>query len=180
MADSTEFRRPSVTVDVVLLHTPTSGPPAVFLRQRENPPCAGSWALPGSFVQMEEDLEATARRALLERVGLQGAPALEQLGTFGALARDPRTRVITTAYLGLLPDRPETQVGAWFTLHMGSEGLTLKGEDGTQPELAFDHLQIVARAQGRLRHRGVDPLLGGLRRSGRPRSAARSALPEGG
>ena len=73
----------------------------LLMVQRSVEPCKGGWSLPGGFVRMDEDLEEAARRVLSEKAGLEGV-FLEQLFTFGAPKRDPRTRVITVAYYALV------------------------------------------------------------------------------
>jgi 8-oxo-dGTP diphosphatase len=99
---------------------------------------------------MHEDLDTAARRELCEEAGIAAAHYLEQLYTFGAVDRDPRTRVISVAYYALLPGR--------------ESGLPLcepeAGTDATEadwwpvddlPPLAFDHAEIVSVALSRLR-----------------------------
>ena len=141
---ASHFRRPSVTVDVVLLCE--GDPPSVFLRQRASPPFAGAWACPGSFVRMDEALEESARRVLPELDGLTAPPALQQIGCFGGLDRDPRTRVITTAYLARVGTRVETKRGAWFELREEDGRVTLKRPGVDAPTLAFDHAHILLAA----------------------------------
>ncbi len=109
----------------------------VLLVQRGHPPFAGEWALPGGFVNIDEPLEAAAARELEEETGLKGVD-LEQLHTYGDPERDPRGRVVTVAYLGVLPTDASQEVqGAddaaqarWFPI----EAL---------PRLAFDHAEII-------------------------------------
>src|SRR4051794_2867561 len=98
--DPTAFDRPSVTVDLVLLGM-HKGKLSALLMRRDQPPQAGCWALPGGFVAMDESLDAAASRLLRDKAGIKEAH-LEQLYSFGAVDRDPRMRVITVAYLGLL------------------------------------------------------------------------------
>ncbi|HEY0132985.1 MAG TPA: NUDIX hydrolase, partial [Nannocystis sp.] len=76
----------------------------VLLIQRDRAPFAGKWALPGGFVEPEETLEQAALRELAEETGvaLKKRVFLEQLYTFGDPGRDPRDRVITVAYYGLV------------------------------------------------------------------------------
>ncbi len=69
----------------------------VLLVKRSNHPSIGYWALPGGFVNMQENLEDTAGRELEEETGVKGL-ILEQFAVYGDYDRDPRTRVITTAY----------------------------------------------------------------------------------
>jgi len=85
-----------VTVDVVAF-----GPgDQVLLVRRAHPPYAGSWALPGGFVEPDEDLPDAASRELAEETGLVVAPErLRQVAAYGAPGRDPRRgRVVTIAF----------------------------------------------------------------------------------
>ena len=59
---------------------------------------------------MKENLADTARRELEEETGVQGL-LLEQVATYGNYDRDPRSRVITTAYMALV-DENEVKVRA--------------------------------------------------------------------
>ena len=56
---------------------------------------------------MRENLEDTARRELEEETGVKDLP-LEQFAVYGDYDRDPRTRVITTAYLSLVNEQDIT------------------------------------------------------------------------
>jgi len=102
--DENRYRRPSVTVDMAvftLLKEPELSL-GVLLIKRGDHPNLGKWALPGGFVNMEEDLPDAAARELEEETGLSGLP-LRPFGTFGAVDRDPRTRVITTGFYAVAP-----------------------------------------------------------------------------
>jgi 8-oxo-dGTP diphosphatase len=143
----------SVSVDVVLL-TLRAGRLCVLVIQRDRPPFLGYWALPGGFVCVDEDLDTSARRQLAEETGVTTAGHLEQLYTYGDPQRDPRARVVSVAYLALLPNLPQPEPGRagpqarwWPVEDLGSP-------DG--PTLAFDHPKIVAdgveRARGKLEY----------------------------
>ncbi len=140
--DLDRFERPALTVDVVLLGASQDALWTLLVRRAE-PPFAGEWALPGGFVNLDEDLEEGARRELEEETGVSGV-YLEQLYTFGRPDRDPRERVITVAYYALIPtDTVEIRAASdaegvsWFGMH-------------ELPELAFDHEEILAMAHRRL------------------------------
>jgi 8-oxo-dGTP diphosphatase len=137
-----QYPRPSVTVDAVVFGFDDQDL-KVLLIQRALEPFLGKWALPGGFVQMDESLEAAVRRELQEETGLANI-YLEQLYTFGQPARDPRGRVISIAYYGLvkLADHQvlaatDASNAAWFPVT-------------EVPPLAFDHDQILDIAHKRL------------------------------
>lgn len=134
---------PAVTTDVVVF-TIRDERLHVLLVKRRNPPFAQTWALPGGFVDIDEDLEACALRELQEETGVTGV-FLEQLYTFGAPDRDPRERVITVAYYALVPSES-------ISIRADNDAREVAWHDCDQlPSLAFDHDQIIARALQRLR-----------------------------
>src|ERR1043165_4557874 len=98
--DPSRYDRPSVTVDVVIV-TLQNHELHVLLVQRKRWPHEGRWALPGGFINMDESLEQAARRELEEETGARDI-YVEQLSTFGDPKRDPRTRVISVAYIALV------------------------------------------------------------------------------
>ena len=137
-----EYPHPAVTTDCVIfsirdeqLH--------VLLIKRGDPPYKGGWAFPGGFIEIDEDLETAARRELEEETGLTGME-LEQLHTFGNPDRDPRERVISVVYIGVVSaDQVELRAGddadeaEWFAID-------------ELPELAFDHDEVLALAYERV------------------------------
>lgn len=141
-----EFPRPAVTVDTVLF-TILNDDLQVLLIQRDNDPYAGAWAIPGGFVEMDEDLFDAALRELEEETGVRDI-YFEQLYTFGAPKRDPRTRVITVAYFALI-SADEAQA---LSIRAASDaGDTRWWSMYDLPALAFDHDRILAYALQRLR-----------------------------
>ncbi len=156
--DASEFPHPSLAVDVVLL-TVSDRALCVALVHRLEHPCLGCWALPGGFVGMKESLDAAAGRVLAVKTGLQGV-FLEQLYTFGAPDRDPRTRVVSVAYYALVhPGRFETTAPPEFLLASvqvpwpGEAGgpVEVVGGGGSILRLAFDHAEIIGTAVKRIR-----------------------------
>lgn len=106
--DPYRYQTPSCTTDALIFaHSGELGGSLkglkVLLVKRSNHPCIGYWAMPGGFVNLEEDLDVTARRELEEETGVAGV-RMEQLATYGDYDRDPRTRVITTAYMALVDE----------------------------------------------------------------------------
>lgn len=139
----TNYEQLGITVDLVIF-TVNKHKLNVLLTKRAEPPFAGSWSLPGGFVLENESLEDAALRVLKEKTGVRDV-YLEQLYTFGKPDRDPRARVITVAYVALIPwanlDQPESNKVA---------GLTWAHVDQI-PKLAFDHKEILSSAVQRLR-----------------------------
>lgn len=147
-----EYPRPMVTVDAIVVR-PGGGSGAggaggeILLVRRGREPFRGMWALPGGFVELDEDLPDAARRELLEETGLD-VDTLEQFRTFGKPGRDPRGRQITVAYIAevsreIPPPRAgdDAREAKWFPL----EAL---------PALAFDHAEVLAEARAHLAKAG--------------------------
>lgn len=136
MSYTYEYPMPAVTTDVVLITR--SEPVKVLLIQRGNEPFKGLWALPGGFIDMEEDLPDAALRELKEETGVADVE-IAQLGTYGAVNRDPRHRTISVVYYGFVDNvvpvkgMDDAADARWFAL--------------TQlPSLAFDHKMILQDA----------------------------------
>jgi len=139
-----EYPRPALTTDCVIFGYESGRPLQVLLIQRAHAPFEGQWALPGGFVEMEEDLPTAALRELEEESGVRDV-FMEQLYTFGRPGRDPRGRMVSVAYFALvhLPDHPlraasDARRVKWFAIEQ-------------LPALAFDHTEIVDMAISRLR-----------------------------
>ena len=126
--DPYQYKNPCATTDMVLFsyagEKPDTDALKVLLVCRKNHPSIGYWALPGGFVELYENLEDTARRELEEETGVKGLP-VEQFACYGDYQRDPRARVITTAYFSLVNEK-EVRVkagddaadAAWFTVKL--------------------------------------------------------------
>lgn len=137
-----DYPRAAVTVDVVLLRA-RGAEVEVLLIRRGKPPFAGAWALPGGFLEMDEELAAGAARELAEETAVR-LRRLYPLGAYGKVGRDPRGRTVSVVFLGCLPARQDARAGddaadaRWFAL-------------ARPPRLAFDHRVILKDARVRLR-----------------------------
>lgn len=124
-----KYPHPAVTADCVVFGF-DGKLVKVLLVRRGNEPFKGKWAFPGGFMNIDESVEECALRELYEETGLQ-LVGVEPFKVFSTPDRDPRERVVTIAFFGLL-QLQDVQAGddaaeaRWFDL----ENL---------PELAFDH-----------------------------------------
>lgn len=125
------YPRPAVTVDAILVSNRNS----VLLIERGGDPFKGKWALPGGFIEMDEELETACRRELEEETGLR-VGELKQFRAYGGVNRDPRHRTISVLFYAFTDDELIANAGddaakaQWFPLNQ-------------LPELAFDHQQIL-------------------------------------
>ena len=109
--DMSAFDRPSMTVDMLLFTIASEKTDnyrklpekklRILLIKRKEHPYICTWALPGGFVRIDESLDMAAYRELKEETGVDNA-YLEQLYTSGKVDRDPRGRIISTAYMSLV------------------------------------------------------------------------------
>ena len=133
---SYHYPRPAVTVDAILISPQNS----VLLIERGREPFKGKWALPGGFIEMDEELEIACRRELEEETGLR-VGELKQFRAYGGVNRDPRHRTISVIFYAFVEleliatagdDAAKTK---WFPLDQ------LQG-------LAFDHQLILEEFKG--------------------------------
>lgn len=125
---------------------------SVLLIKRKYDPFKGKWAIPGGFVHNEESLEEAVERELKEETGVE-INYLEQLYTFGIPSRDPRGRVVSIAYFGLIRSNvfqifasTDAEEVKWFKIN-------------ALPDLSFDHQEIlniaIKRLQGKITYEPI-------------------------
>lgn len=113
----------------------------VLLWQRAEPPFEGCWALPGGLLDRAERLGASASRHLAAKVNIPEIAHLEQLETRSDPVRDPRDRILATAYLALVPPGARPRLPSDTTWHPVD----------ALPDCASDHASIIRSARERLR-----------------------------
>lgn len=142
MSYTYQYPMPAVTVDALVLRKNVHADEIeLLLIKRLNEPFKGLWALPGGFVEIDEELDDAVVRELQEETGVIHR-SLKQLFTVGTVGRDPRYRTISVIYYG------------WF---VESIMQVRAGDDASDaqwfavdelPSMAFDHLQLVTKALG--------------------------------
>ncbi len=133
-----------VAVDAVVFGYESKKNLSILLIKRGVEPYKNSWALPGGLVLENESLENAVQRELLEETGVQ-IDYLEQLYSFGKPGRDPRNRVVSISYFGLV--RPYH-----FTIKADTDADEVKWFPLDEiPDLAFDHHEILKMAKERLK-----------------------------
>ena len=132
-----EYPRPAVTTDAVVFAV-EGDKKYVLLIKRGRPPFEGMWALPGGFLDYDEELEDGVKRELEEETGLTGIE-LKQMKAYGGVNRDPRHRTISVVFYGITGRRHEVKgmddaaEAKWFPID-------------DLPSMAFDHEQILQDA----------------------------------
>lgn len=111
----------------------------LLLLKRNFQPAMGEWSLMGGFVQENESTDDAAQRVLTELTGLEQV-YMEQVGTFGAVDRDPGERVISIAYFALInikeSDRELVKQHNAYWIDINE-----------LPPLIFDHKEMVIQAR---------------------------------
>lgn len=137
MSYTYDYPRPTVTADA-LVFAVEGNSLKLLLIQRARAPYEGMWALPGGFVDMDEDIDDAVVRELKEETGLE-LSGFHQLQAFGKVGRDPRHRTITIAYYCFITEliavkgMDDAMNAQWFSLD-------------ALPPLAFDHDEIIKAA----------------------------------
>jgi 8-oxo-dGTP diphosphatase len=127
-----------VAVDAMVFSGSGDGLQLLLIR-RGNEPYKGMWAIPGGFVEDDEELETAAMRELEEETGFK-VPAMTQLYTFGRVGRDARGRTITVTYYTHADANSQRVLGA----DDATDAQWVYVKDITA--LAFDHMEMLEMA----------------------------------
>ena len=178
--DSSKFEKLSLTTDILIIsianekadnYRKTSKKNmSILLVKRDDYPFKNKWCLPGGFLDVHEDLEDAPNRILKRETNLDNI-YLEQLYTFGDVYRDPRMRIVSTAYMALIDkNRLNTKLmenASWFNVSVKEENgifkikkilreLTTdryKFEIVENNDLAFDHALVILSGIERLKNK---------------------------
>ena len=143
-----DWPRPMVTADAAVF-TFIRGKAKLLLIRRAGEPFKGKWALPGGFIEINEELADAAARELAEETGLANI-TLEQLHTFGKCGRDPRGRQITIVFTGIATKEhkkikagDDAKDARWFDI------------ENLPKEIAFDHDEVARFAIKKLKRKRI-------------------------
>lgn len=135
-----------VTVDAAVFRL-VGGSVKLLLVERKHGPYEGYWAIPGGFIEMDEELCDAVARELMEETGLRGVK-LEQMRTFGRCGRDPRGRQITIVFMGIagrgqgrLEAGDDAAQARWFDI------------ERLPANMAFDHRDVARYAIAKLKRK---------------------------
>ncbi len=139
-----DWPRPMVAADAAVFRF-FAGKAKLLLVNRKKEPFKGKWALPGGFVDIDEELDDAVARELVEETGLVNVP-LEQMHTFGDVGRDPRGRQITIVFMGIAAEGQNK-------LKAGDDAAKVRWFDIEKlpKNLAFDHNKVVKFAIEKLK-----------------------------
>lgn len=158
-----EFDKPSVTTDIVVFSVSeeekenyrklTNKKLSVLLVKRDTHPFKDKWCLPGGFLKMDETTDEAAIRVLANETNMKNI-YLEQLYTFSDIKRDPRMRVLSTAYVALIDKNKYENVkesASWFELN--EDTLSNDKETLNINDLAFDHNKLITYGLNRIKNK---------------------------
>lgn len=142
MTSRENIRFAVIATDVVIF-TMLEGKLSVLLIPISNPHFKNALAFPGGMILPEETADDSVKRHMKKKAGIESTAHIEQLYAMSAIDRDPRGRVVSVAYLALLPPSRASGVSdkaIWVDAHK-------------LPKLAYDHNAIAAKALERLSER---------------------------
>ena len=147
-----DWPRPMVTIDAAVFAFSKGvhkNKLKILLIKRRSEPFKGRWALPGGFVEIDEELETAAARELAEETGLVNIP-LAQMHTFGKCGRDPRGRQISIAFMAIVPE-------GLNKIRAGDDAVEVQWCDIEKlpKDLAFDHNEIADFAIQELKKKNI-------------------------
>jgi len=151
MGNIIRYRKISIAVDCIIFGF-DGLELKVLLIKRGFEPGLGEWSLMGGFVFENESANAAASRVLHSLTGLRNV-YMEQVHTYGQVARDPVERVISISYFALInildynTELQQKYHANWFPLN-------------NLPPLVFDHGEMVLKAIEKLRKNAATKPIG--------------------
>ena len=132
--DSSVFEKLSMTADILIVSVSSKDTEnyrktdkksmSILMVKRTDFPYKGKWCLPGGFLNPKtETLEQCAKRVLKNETNLSNV-YLEQLYTFDSIDRDPRMRIVSTAFVALVDKNKlsdKIEHASWFDITLWEE-----------------------------------------------------------
>lgn len=159
------YEHPFVCTDAVVFTIKTQNPDSyrklpemslrVLLYKRDTDPYRDKWCLPGGFLNIDELPEENIRRKLFAKTDVDGC-RLEQIYTFCDVSRDPRARVISIAYIGLMNEAESEKFGSraiWSAIKFDADRRPMLNNNEftlSESDFGFDHFSIIKIALERL------------------------------
>lgn len=138
------YSKAYVSVDCIIFGF-DNGELKVLLGKRSMDPGRGEWSLYGGFVTPDESVDEAAKRVLTNLTGITDL-YMNQVGAYGAINRDPGSRVISIAYCALINTNHYAES---LRKKFGLEWISIND----LPQLYSDHNQMVTDALTLLRNR---------------------------
>ena len=158
--DEGNYEKPSVTVDMVSFRFNTTvNKLQIMLVQRKRNPYRGKWALPGGFVEPNEDIESSLVREVKEETTMTiNKNKIHRLPAVSTPGRDPRMWVITNPSIVMFNDDDKLKFKAsddandvkFFNISINKE-YEVEIEGLNKNDLAFDHYEIISDCMNKLR-----------------------------
>lgn len=126
-----------LATDVVLFAIDQNELKVLLIKIANNPFYSNELALPGGLILPEETAEDSVFRHMRSKAKIEKT-YIEQLYTFSSIKRDPRGRVVSVAYIGLIPKCNTDKNIKWVSIKK-------------IPTLAYDHNEIIKKAIERLK-----------------------------
>lgn len=119
---------------------------SILLVKRNKEPFKNMWCLPGGFVKKDETLDMAADRVLAKETNLHNIYK-EQLYTFSDIERDPRTRIISTAYISLIDKKrikdELSEEASWFNIRLDEK----KGQVNVRLENGAEEIKFTVKKE---------------------------------
>ena len=153
-SNANSFPHPYVAVDLVVLtwrETPNRTLGAELLLgvvERTDEPPTG-WALPGAYVQDDENTGEAVARVFTDKLGLPAPRSSLPLPPFSEVDRDSRRRTVSLPAIVLLPklEAITTDTHGWARMTLDEGGRLTRLQVGDeQLTLLFDHMEILDAA----------------------------------
>ena len=118
--DIEKYPRPSVTTDIAAFRILSKcvesyrrepkNTLSILLVKRGRHPFLDCWALPGGFLRQGETVEECAVREIAEETNVTPS-AIEPVGVFSEVGRDPRGWIISNAFISAINGEPVNEFG---------------------------------------------------------------------